>query len=66
MTFVAQAAKQAVAEFESKYGSGGSEDFIRTRILKNFYRFRTDDGALCGGSPEDEFSAGRTRASTRR
>ena len=39
MTFVAQAAKQAVAEFESKYGSGGSEDFIRTRILKNFFAF---------------------------
>ena len=37
MTFVARAAQQAVAEFESKYGSGGSEDFIRHRILKNFY-----------------------------
>ena len=39
MTFVAQAAQRAVSEFESKYGSGGSEDFIRTRILKNFYAF---------------------------
>ncbi len=39
MTFVAEAAQRAVSEFESKYGSGGSEDFIRTRILKNFYAF---------------------------
>ena len=37
MTFVARAAQQAVAEFESKYGSGGSEDFIRRHILRNFY-----------------------------
>ena len=39
MTFVAEAAQWAVSEFESKYGSGGSEDFIRTRILKNFFAF---------------------------
>ena len=37
MTFVAQAAQQAVAEFEAKYGSGGRTDFIRSHILKNFY-----------------------------
>ncbi len=39
MTFVARAAQQAVAEFESKYGSGGTEDFIRRHILKNFFAF---------------------------
>ncbi len=39
MTFIAQAAQQAVTEFESKYGSGGREDFIRRHILKNFYAF---------------------------
>jgi len=37
MTFVARAAEQAVAEFETKYGSGGRGDFIRSHILKNFY-----------------------------
>ena len=37
MTFVARAAREAVAEFERKYGSGGKEDFIRRHILKNFY-----------------------------
>ena len=37
MTFVAQAAQQAVNEFEIKYGSGGRSDFIRFHILKNFY-----------------------------
>ena len=37
MTFVAQAAQQAVAEFETKYGSGGRTDFIRSHILNNFY-----------------------------
>ena len=37
MTFVAQAAQEAVAEFEAKYGSGGKSDFIRQHILKNFY-----------------------------
>lgn len=39
MTFVARAAQQAVAEFETKYGAGGREDFIRRHILKNFYAF---------------------------
>ena len=37
MTFVARAAEQAVAEFETKYGGGGRGDFIRSHILKNFY-----------------------------
>ena len=37
MTFVAQAAQAAVAEFEAKYGSGGKADFIRQHVLKNFY-----------------------------
>jgi len=39
MTFVARAAQQAVSEFETKYGSGGREDFIRRHVLKNFYAF---------------------------
>lgn len=39
MTFVAQAAQQAVAEFEAKYGTGARADFIRDHILKNFYAF---------------------------
>ncbi len=39
MTFVARATQEAVYEFESKFGSGVSHDFIRTRILKNFYAF---------------------------
>ena len=37
MTFVAQAAQVAVAEFEAKYGSGGKADFIRQHVLNNFY-----------------------------
>ena len=37
MTFVSQAAQEAVAEFEAKYGSGGKADFIRQHVLKNFY-----------------------------
>jgi hypothetical protein len=39
MTFIARAAQQAVEEFESKYGTGGRADFIRSHILKNFYAF---------------------------
>ncbi|MFP4057795.1 MAG: N-6 DNA methylase [Candidatus Brocadiia bacterium] len=39
MTFVAHAARQAVEEFESNYGPGGREDFIRSHILPNFYAF---------------------------
>ncbi len=39
MTFVARAAREAVAEFETRYGAGAREDFIRRHILKNFYAF---------------------------
>ena len=39
MTFVARAAQQAVSEFEAKYGTGGTKDFMRAHILKNFYAF---------------------------
>ena len=39
MTFVARAAQEAVREFETKYGAGSREDFIRGHILKNFYAF---------------------------
>ncbi|MDZ4198815.1 MAG: N-6 DNA methylase, partial [Kiritimatiellia bacterium] len=39
MTFIAQAAALAVAEFEAKYGKGGRGDFIRRHILKNFFAF---------------------------
>lgn len=39
MTFVARAAEQAVAEFETKYGRGGRAEFIRRHILKNFFAF---------------------------
>jgi hypothetical protein len=39
MTFVARAARQAVAEFERKYGGGGRGDFIRRHVLRNFYAF---------------------------
>ncbi len=39
MTFVARACQEAVREFEGKYGTGGSEEFIREHILKNFYAF---------------------------
>jgi hypothetical protein len=39
MTFVARAAQQAVHEFESKYGSGAREAFIRDSILRNFFAF---------------------------
>ena len=39
MTFVACAVQLAVAEFESRLGSGVREEFIRSRVLKNFYAF---------------------------
>ena len=39
LTFLAEAAKLAVAEFVSKYGEGGKENFIKEHILKNFYGF---------------------------
>ncbi len=39
LTFLADAAKLAVAEFTGKYGEGGKEDLIKSQILKNFYAF---------------------------
>ena len=39
MTFVARAAQEAVREFESKYGAGAREEFVRRHILRNFYAF---------------------------
>ena len=39
MTFVARAAQEGVMEFESKYGTGGRDEFIRRHILRNFYSF---------------------------
>ncbi len=39
MTFVARACREAVREFEGKYGAGGREEFIRSHVLKNFYAF---------------------------
>ncbi|MGB9720333.1 MAG: type ISP restriction/modification enzyme, partial [bacterium] len=39
LTFLAEAAKLAVAEFVSRYGEGGKEKFIKEYILKNFYAF---------------------------
>jgi len=39
LTFLAEAAKQAVKEFEPKYGKGAIQKFIKDHILKNFYGF---------------------------
>jgi hypothetical protein len=39
LTFLAEAIRQAVNEFISKYGEGGKEEFIREHIIKNFYAF---------------------------
>lgn len=39
LTFLAEAAKQAVTEFQNKYGAGGKNKFIQEHILKNFYAF---------------------------
>jgi len=39
LTFIAEAIKQAVKEFTSKYGEGGKEGLIKEHILKNFYAF---------------------------
>lgn len=39
MTFVAQAAERAVREFESKYGGGAREAFIREHVIGHFYAF---------------------------
>lgn len=39
LTFVAEAVKQAVEEFVSRYGEGGQEDFIKEHVMRNFYAF---------------------------
>ncbi len=39
LTFLAEAAKLAVDEFVSKYGEGGTENFIKEHIIENFYAF---------------------------
>jgi predicted helicase len=39
LTFVAEAVKQAVEEFVSRYGEGGRDDFIKEHIMRNFYAF---------------------------
>lgn len=39
MTFVAEAARQAAAEYESRYGDGAKSGFVRDHILKNFHAF---------------------------
>ena len=39
LTFVAEAIKQAVKEFTTKYGEGGKKDFINEHVLNNFYAF---------------------------
>lgn len=39
LTFIAEAIKEAVKEFTSKYGEGGKESFIKKHIMKNFYAF---------------------------
>ncbi|HPD33953.1 MAG TPA: N-6 DNA methylase [Candidatus Kapabacteria bacterium] len=37
--FLAKAVEVAVEEFESKYGKGGIESFLKNQILENFYAF---------------------------
>lgn len=39
LTFLAEAAKLAVAEFIAKYGEGGKAKLIKDHILKNFFAF---------------------------
>lgn len=39
MTFIAWACREAVREFEQKYGTGGREEFIRKHLLGDFYAF---------------------------
>lgn len=39
LTFIAEAMKQAIGEFTSKYGEGGKERLIKEHIMKNFYAF---------------------------
>ncbi|MCF7803829.1 MAG: N-6 DNA methylase [Candidatus Marinimicrobia bacterium] len=39
LTFIAEALKLAVEEYEDKYGSGGVKDLIREHLLEHFYAF---------------------------
>ena len=39
LTFIYETAKTAVEEFVLKYGEGAKEDFIKEKILENFYAF---------------------------
>ncbi len=39
LTFLAEASKLAVEEFDKKYGSGGKKTFIKDHILQSFYAF---------------------------
>ena len=39
MTFMARASRTAVEEFETRFGAGGTETFVREHILENFYAF---------------------------
>lgn len=39
LTFPAEAAKLAVNDFSTRYGTGGVSELIRRHILKNFYAF---------------------------
>jgi hypothetical protein len=39
LTFLAEAAKQAVEEFTSSFGKGAKDNLIKEHILKNFYAF---------------------------
>ena len=39
LTFIAEAARLAIAEFVARFGEGGKENFIRDHVLQNFYAF---------------------------
>ena len=39
LTFPAEALKTAVAEYTEKYGEGGKHNFVKNKILPNFYAF---------------------------
>ena len=39
MTFIAEAARQAAAEYEASYGDGSMSEFVRDHILRNFHAF---------------------------
>ena len=62
MTFVAQAVRQAVTEFENNYGSGGRTDFIRSHVLKNFYALELMMAPYAVGHLKMSFFFGRTRS----